>query len=85
MHFQLLKLAPSGLNPPYFVLPTFFICGIPFPEAENALQASHFDDHIHASNMRGGTCEREIRGKDLFEGWCVNDQCKINVRAMSPV
>lgn len=80
-----LKTCTKWSQPPLLCLTDFFICGIPFPEAENALQASNFDDRIHASNMRGGTVRTQDLCKDPFEGWCVNDQCKINVRSMSPV
>ena len=71
------------VSTPLLCFTDFFICGIPFPEAENALQASNFDDRIHANNMRGGTVRTQDPCKDLFEGWCVNDQCKINVRSKS--
>ena len=63
LHFQVSRLAPSGLNLPYLICFTdFFICSVSFPEAENALQVSNVDDPCE-----DGTVGTQDPCKDLSE------------------
>ena len=56
LHFQLLKLAPSGLNPPYFLLPLFFFVEFYFQRLKMHLRCTKWWSHPCE-----GRCEASVR------------------------
>ena len=68
VHFQLLKLAPSGLNPPYFVLPTFLFVEFHFQRLR-----MHYRHQILMIAFMRVTCEEEPCERKIRARICLKD------------
>ena len=58
LHFQVSRLAPSGLNPPYFVLPTFLFVEFHFQRLR-----MHYRYQMLMIHARTEPSERKIRAR----------------------